>query len=632
MADGGAQYQIDVLAQAVGAEATDAQLTGLANAIDGVAKSATPFDAALASAESRLVSARQATADAAGALQEAEAKFAGLEREAVKAAMAVERGERAAGSLAALQAKADEAAAAVRALSKAGASDELEAAIQQKTSALGRLAKAQKLAAGLDNLRNQATAAAAAVQAESSVVDAARAKANAAAEAEERLAGAYRSIKTAAGQAASAQARASARTDENKAKALQLLSQTSPMLGRYAELAKGLGGYALAGLAAVAAVALLVGATIGLAAAAGAAVVSMVKFAIASDKVAKARLDKIMENARRSFKGLFEGVKTGPMLNAIERLSKLFDKNTATGSALKTLIETLLNPLVRGAELVAPLLGEMFKGAVYGALQLAIVVAKARIALYKLIPKETRQAIKDLVGGTDGLSASFTAGQVVFYAVAGVLGAIAVAALLIGVAIAVAVAATAAFVGGIVALNAAGKAIGAAIVEWAGALKDWVASAATAAKNFITGLVGGLKAGVGSVADAVKGLASSAISAMTGALKTGSPSRLTYQIGGWTAEGYTDALEDSESDVRGAAERMVSPVDRALQSAGSAAPSVSTSTSTSTAAGSVSVSLGGVTIMVHGDGAADVAQKVKAELLTLIDGTLIQMGAGGATS
>lgn len=87
----------------------------------------------------------------------------------------------------------------------------------------------------------------------------------------------------------------------------------------------------------------------------------------------------------------------------------------------------------------------------------------------------------------------------------------------------------------------------------AAALFGFPLAAAQAGVNFVTGLIQAITSGQGPVADAVRQLARGAISAITGAFQTRSPSRVTAKIGGYFTEGLAGGIDDGAGDVEAAA-------------------------------------------------------------------------------
>ena len=595
MADGTA-YDFEVRAQGIGTAATADEIERLAGALEAAERVATPFDAAIAATQASLANAAAASANAADALAGAESAFTRLERESSRANMALEKA-RIPPDLAKLEGAANAAAAAVRgqaaavaeaeramasatAESMASASEsyrnavsqllKLEGAAKRSASALERAA----VPPNLDALQSQADAAAAAVLEQARAVDEARNAAEQAAAAHQKQADTLNTLQGAAKKSAVSQRTLAGATKssgaglrESMMAAQGLSSSFGPLGGRIDRVVQGLGKSGIAGVAVAAAVALA-----ALAVGVVALGVKMVKFAIASSDALKNRLQKATDRWQQSMKKLVSGIDAGKVIGAFEKITRQFDTSTAAGSALKRLIDVLFQPIMRAVEWLGPILAEMWKGAVYGALQFAIVCVRVRNAVLRAIPKEVRKSISDLIGKIDALGLAFSAGEIVFTAVAAAIGVVVGFFALLGAAI---VAASWPFVAIInygKNVIAALTALGPAFSGTLDAIKGWVTGAASAAKDFVMGIVNGIKNGVGAVADAVRGLASSAVGALKSALKIGSPSKLTLQMGGWTSEGLAAGIEGGTGRVKRAVEGMadagvVGPTESAMAGA-----------------------------------------------------------------
>jgi phage-related protein len=596
----GVAYEVDVQAQGVGLDATASQIVALADSLDATSKVATVFDSAIGAAQAQLAQASLAAASAAAALTGAESKYAALEREATKAAKAVERMAMKGGDTSALQ--------------------------------------------------SQAQAAAAAVSQQAAAVDRARAAATAAAGAETKLAGSLRTLEGAAKKAAVAQEAAGAagqRGFTQSSQALdQLVQQASPASGQFLQMARSLGNAGVAGAVVMAVLAI---AALGVALA-GAAVSAM-KFAIANDKVASARLTEISKRWKENIKGLFSGIDTKPLLNALDKLVAQFSASSAAGHALKTLIETIMNPLIRAIEWLTPYAHELWNGMVYGALQVAIAVVSARNAILRVIPESVKGAIRDLIAGFDGLGAAFTVGKIIIGAVAVVLGVVAVAFLALAAAIVIplkviwdciqtigtlaskfweaavgtgqAIAALAAWVWG--GLSGAIDAVTDFVASCWDALTGWAGDAVDAAANFVQGIVDGIKAGVGAVADAASDLAQSALDAVTSSLGIASRSKVMFAMGGYTAEGMAEGVDEGAVDVQSSIEHMVGLADIDAKSPtmrGGSSQSTTSSTTTSRGGNTYHVTINAPT----GDG-EDIRSTIEAWFQSTLDAEALEVGA-----
>jgi hypothetical protein len=272
------------------------------------------------------------------------------------------------------------------------------------------------------------------------------------------------------------------------------------------------------------------------------------------------RLEKSQKKLGENLKKTFGGLKIDALLDGFDTLVALFDSSTASGKALKFLFETLFQPLVDAAAAAIPMVERLF-------LQAVALALRAYIAL-----KPYKEEIA-AVAKAFGIAAAIIGGVVIASIVAFV-GFIAVGIGLVVALVAAVVAAAAAlydWVGGWDGIKAAiGGALGAigSLVEAAVMLPITLGEmAVTAAGNIIDGLVSGIRNGAGVVVDAIKGLASSAMGALTSVLKIGSPSKVFENYGGFTAEGFAVGVDKGAPMAKTALEQMANPADLSTQSA-----------------------------------------------------------------
>jgi hypothetical protein len=596
MADG-TTYSIDISARTIGADASAAQINQLAGSLVAAQAVATPFDAAISAAKTNLTAAGAAAAAASAGLQQAEGTFARLEREALKAARAVERAAAKGKDTTALQASADAAAAAVA---------------------------------------RQATA-----------VDRAASEARDAAAAEKELASSLKTLESAASRSAASMR--SVGTSTNAAQrnfgdmtrsATALGGRVGGLVGQITGVVEGLGAGGLAGAAIVAASAILVLelAMVGLVVALGAATFKLLKFAVQANKAVSTKMQKRWERFKKEVTGLFEGVRVDKLLRPMDQLLDLFNKNTASGQALKFLIETLLNPIIEGARKGAPLLVEMFKGGIIAALDLVIVVLRIRNAILRMVPKETRQRIADFIEGIAGAgTAADTAALAVkilavgVFLLAGAFGALAIAMLIpIGLVVALTALLVGPFVAGVYLIIKSLQKLKEAFTSTG---KDAKAGGKEAGTGFVQGILDGITSGVGAIVAAAKGLGKAAVSALKSGLKSKSPSKLTFEVGeegfagGLTAgimRGAPDA-EDAATDLGKGAEAGLRGSFQAMGASSGAGGK-----GAQNGAGSGQPLFGPISITVNaptGDG-EDIAEQIERAFTRLIEGAALQTGAG----
>lgn len=271
---------------------------------------------------------------------------------------------------------------------------------------------------------------------------------------------------------------------------------------------------------------------------------------------------------RETFKSLLSGVKIEPLLSAVRGLFKMFEETTSTGRALKAIVETLLNPIFGAAPGASSALQAVFRGAVIGALKLAIAIFTVRNYLRGLASSI------DLGGWTVDWNA---VGQAAILAAVGI-GAVAavvgtLAALVFG---SVAAVAALAFGFGVLAVkivSSVGKGW-AAFTGFASSLWNYVSNFVALGTAFVAGVASGIWSGLSDVITAAVGVAKGAVDAVKKTLKIASPSGVARELFQQFGKGGELGLEDGTKGIEAATAEMISiPTGRA------GAPSVSSSSS-----------------------------------------------------
>lgn len=277
--------------------------------------------------------------------------------------------------------------------------------------------------------------------------------------------------------------------------------------------------------------------------------------------VAKAQLlDLNVQTAKlkESFGRLFTGLKIEGFLSALNEVTQLFSQNTATGRALKVIIETLFNPIIAGAQMAAPLMKRFFQGLVIAALYVAIVLLTVR------------NKIRDTFGtpglfkGIDWLTVALNAGIAVGLLFAAVGVAIAVPWIALGAVLAAvgwAVFQAGKLIWGtLVVLGTMAVMVGKGIGEIFSNIKayfsgiDWGQFGTYIVDGFVNGITGG----IGRVVSAVKNMGGSALKALASVLDSHSPSRKGFRLGFSLPEGMVGGVEKGTPNVENAVQSMVS--------------------------------------------------------------------------
>lgn len=303
---------------------------------------------------------------------------------------------------------------------------------------------------------------------------------------------------------------------------------------------------------------------------------------------------------REHFAVLFRDIKVEGFLKALQTLTSLFAQSTASGRALKTLAETLLQPLIDGFAFLAPLAKRFFQGVILGLLAVTIHVLKAALWFKKTFGG-------DLFKGLDLTSTALMAGKIAaallvagFVALGVILGVLAVPLL----AFAAMIASVFYRVSKLYELIK-----GAFDFDWA-----------SLGTSITSGIVSGLKRGATWVMDAVKGLGKNAYKAFKSALGIASPSKEFAKLGLEIPRGVQQGINAGTPGAQRSADSMVSVPDAPAGGAGGGSRSIT-------------VNVGDVHVHSSARDANGLGQAFKAELERILEGVALQLGAptpGGA--
>lgn len=279
----------------------------------------------------------------------------------------------------------------------------------------------------------------------------------------------------------------------------------------------------------------------------------------AMDEAVKAKFGKIaqaqalsfshqMEKLHTDVAGLFSGLKLEGFLAGLHSILSIFDQQTASGKALKAILEKVIQPIIDGLAAAMPYVSIFFKGMIIGALLLYIEV------------KKLANALGDVFGGSsmtkaEKMKTAMYAGVAVFglmvAAVVGLtlaIGALLAATTLLAVIISLPFLIPIALIGLLVyaVYN---------LVEAFSTIE--LPDLGTAGDNMVEGLVNAIKGGVGSVIAAVTDLGTSAMTAFKNVLGIHSPSKVFAEYGAYTAEGFAQGVDAGADDVQSSLGRMV---------------------------------------------------------------------------
>jgi hypothetical protein len=309
-------------------------------------------------------------------------------------------------------------------------------------------------------------------------------------------------------------------------------------------------------------------------------------------------LDVQADKAREHVGRIFSGLNLDRLLRGLNDVLSLLSQQTATGRALKEIVDTVFQPMVDALGTVGPVARRFFQGLVIGALQLLIAVDDLRFLF-----RRTFGSV-DVLSGIDAQNTALDAGQVVIYSVVAglvVLGAALAAVVVAGAAIAAPFVIAAAAVGGVI--YALVKAY-----DYVASLQGIFRDAGNAA---VAGLVDGLRRGVDAVAAPVRDIARAARDTLADTLAIHSPSRVFADLGEEIPRGLAAGI-DAAAPVAGAAVAAMAP--RPGAGGGTGAPS------------SLSLSIGELHVHTAATDARGISTDLRAELATVLEGLLAEFG------
>lgn len=316
------------------------------------------------------------------------------------------------------------------------------------------------------------------------------------------------------------------------------------------------------------------------------------------------QLRKLRENASM----LFSGLKIEGFLKAFNQITQMFSLNTIEGRALKTIIETLFQPIFGQSVTAEQAVKKFIQGAIIGALQLEIVFLKVRNRIREMMPERLKKA-------WDWTNVARVGVLAVGVALAGA----AISAGALAVALGVIVVSVGLIMGAVALLAAAVLAPfyliyrGVKIAVDAFKSVDWAALG----MSIVQGIANGVTGAANWLKDAIVGLGGKALGWFKNALGIHSPSAVFKYQGRFIPMGMAEGIRSGTPDVRRATNEMVS-IPRGESSSGS----------------SVLNHLGGGTVHIDqlhvhgaGDKPADFAASVKQEIERILEGVSINMGA-----
>jgi hypothetical protein len=307
------------------------------------------------------------------------------------------------------------------------------------------------------------------------------------------------------------------------------------------------------------------------------------------------------QKAKDSIANLFGGLNIDSALDGLARMVSLFDANTEAGGAMKFLFESVFQPLIDQANKAAIVIEAFALGVLIGLTKLYIAV------------KPAIRGLADFFGFDDPATADTmamvtTAGELLVPVILGLVTAftavVAIAAV-VAASFALPLVAFGALVAGVVA---GGIALYDAIAGNWGKIKDFLGSISLSDVGIamMRGLAEGISGAVGLPIAAITGAAQAAISAAKNALGIHSPSKVFAELGGYTAEGFAEGVDDGAGQAQAAMTEMTAPPPQA------AAP---VSSGSAPAGGGSSFNFAGASFVFNGVANAEQAREMFEEML-----------------
>jgi hypothetical protein len=322
-------------------------------------------------------------------------------------------------------------------------------------------------------------------------------------------------------------------------------------------------------------------AAIALAVAVYGAVFALGAYAVSINPAATMRLQRATERLQIGFRNLFKGLNLDKFIGGLEDIMTLFDQGTSSANGMKAIIETVLQPLFDGAAKAAPLVKEMFKGMIYGAIMVIVYILQVRNAIFRAMSPETRKWILGVTNQIFTLNNAFLVGKYIVVAIAAAIGLLIATLIVMYAWVGLAIAAIVGIVKAIKNWDAVSKffsdtwdsvkdtvvnvlkAIGAALLlplaplfgiaaaaAWVTKkLLAWADGALGIAQDFIAGLIMGLTGGIKKIEGVSTDLGNAMTKGVKAALDAHSPSRVMMKVGLDAGEGLALGMDASHGDV-----------------------------------------------------------------------------------
>lgn len=302
-------------------------------------------------------------------------------------------------------------------------------------------------------------------------------------------------------------------------------------------------------------------------------------------------LDVQVQRLRDNFGRIFGDLRIEGLLRALNEITSMFSQSSATGRALKVIVEGLFNPLFDAAGRGAPIMRAFLQGMTIGALVLTAEVLRLSIAFQRAFGSSS------ILRGLNAQNLALKAGIAVVALFVGALGAVAVVA---GTVVAILGALAAGYYVVVASIRNMLGAMGRLVVL----LRETNQAVGTA---IVDGIVNGIRAGISRVRSAVTDVANAARGALESVLRIQSPSRVFAELGLQIPAGLAAGIEEGSGAAQDAADAMVTPTEPGSARLGGSTTHVSIE--------------GGIHVHAqNGEQARDIAEGIREQLAEILEG------------
>ncbi len=293
------------------------------------------------------------------------------------------------------------------------------------------------------------------------------------------------------------------------------------------------------------------------------------------------------EKLKKNVSGIFGGLDIEPFLASLQKLVGLFEEGSAAGEAMRFLFESIFQPLIDQAAKATTAIEAFALGFLIGATKLYIAV------------KPIIRSLAEFFGFDDPTTAETLdlakrAGEALVPIVAGIAAAFAVlvaaGVALVGLALTPLILVAGQLVAAFYVVSTVVDVVSGAFNAVVTYLNGLIPGFGDIGSQIVQGMINGILSGAAGVVGAVVNVATGAITAAKNALGIASPSKVFAELGGYTAEGFAEGVDDGAGDAQAAMTAMVEPpapgeiTAAALQAGSSSAAAASDGASASGAA------------------------------------------------